>query len=149
MTTRKLLVASTTSLVVALLAAGCGQITGLSDDYTFDLEDAAADGGRDGGGDAATSQDAGPACKSTATNYLNGEGTGSAACRTCVGTSCCVTVNACSQSSECRNDLKCVIACSSSDGARQSCVAKCEGNTHNAFAPLLQCMQQNCTAQCF
>lgn len=143
----------------ALGIVGCGQITGLSDDYTYDLADgatssdgAAGDAKTDGGtstdGAVGTGDAGSPTCKTQATAYLTTENAGSVACRTCVANNCCTGVNACSQLSACRNDLKCVLDCSTSDTGRQSCVSKCQANQGNGFGVLYQCMQQNCASPC-
>lgn len=144
---------------IAFVGVGCGQVTGLSDDYTFDLADAAgssdaaagdakADGAATGDGATGSGDSGSATCKAQATAYLTTENAGSAVCRTCVANNCCTGVNACSPSSACRNDLKCVLDCSTSDVGRQACVSKCQANQGNGFGAVLQCMQQSCASPC-
>jgi hypothetical protein len=135
--------AASAALVVSLLpAAGCGQMTGLSDDYLFDLADgAAADAASDARADApdaaGDARDAAPRC--SATEISNAQqamkSNGSAACKSCLATSCCTDVVTCAASNECGRVLACKLACSQSQGAdRTSCSRDCTNSGGGAPA---------------
>lgn len=141
-------------VLAAVTASGCGQVTGLSDDYTFDLADAAAsssvDAG-DAGRDASAASDAGAgvdagACQSSAATTLNNQG-GTLQCRTCLANGCCNQVEACWSDSTCRNTLRCVLACSA-ENARAQCIAKCDGVNAQTFSAMSRCEQQACNGIC-
>jgi hypothetical protein len=145
----------------SLASLACGQVSGLSDDYTFDLVEAGAassDAGDSGAADAAAALDSGAPvdagsaqCKAAASRDLANEGVGTVACRTCAADKCCGLIEACLASSGgpgCRNTLKCALACSS-ENARTACLAKCDGVQGAAFADVRACLQQGCSAACF
>ena len=142
------------SLLGLAVVVGCGQVTGLSDDYTFDLVDAATTSSTDAGDagrDASTTVDAGGgvdagACQATAGTTLNNQG-GTLQCRTCLANGCCSQVTACWNDSTCRNTLRCVLACSA-ENQRAQCIAKCDGVNAPTFSAMNRCTQQTCNGPC-
>ena len=132
--------------LAALAAAACGQITGLSDDYRFDLVDgggatpsdgaifdAAADAAsvdaavdaRDGGASADAANICTPAETATAAQQL-ATYRGTRVCKACLAPACCDDVVTCAQSNECSRVLGCKLDCTSRPVAdRQQCFDRC------------------------
>lgn len=97
---------------------GCGLITGVSKDYTYDLE-AGADGSA---ADGSNSKDAGAdvaACKDV---RISGVG---ATCLSCTSQGCCGQLLTCIQDSSCGNFLKCLENCKPAEvSCRNQCVTQ-------------------------
>lgn len=139
--------AACSTIGIALLAppallAACGQITGLSDDYQFDLVESgtAADGALDGSTEAAPG-DAGPDVRdgaspdatnsctavetAAATQRLGAYG-GTPACKACLAPACCDDVAACADDGECSRVLGCKLDCTARPSPdRQQCFERC------------------------
>jgi hypothetical protein len=150
--------------VSSFVLAACGMVTGLSDDYKYNL-DAASSSTADGGGtdgssvtDAApdTGVDAGRCTAqqiSSAETGLNSHGGDklSSACESCLVATCCTQIAACLQSSPCTSVLECVMQCqdNSSVQGRQVCVDQCKsGNTSGTeLVGILNNCAPTCTQQ--
>jgi hypothetical protein len=142
----------------ALVASGCGQLTGLSNDYTYDLAeagDASGDGAVDGAADAADASDAGK-CSAAAAATSAGklaQAKGSALCEACLANNCCTTVDSCIASS-CKQHLFCVVGCTSIQAAndRTSCLNNCTNGGSAATASFTngvgQCAGVACKTEC-
>jgi hypothetical protein len=134
----------------------CGQVTGLSNDYLFDLQedggtaldasgDASADGGAktDAASDASTDGrvDTGaaatcsiPQAESTAMriSQLNGADE----CKACLANDCCTAVDSCLNVSECRRALSCRLDCTTMTGIdRHTCFNACNSNSGGNTTP--------------
>jgi Tfp pilus assembly protein PilW len=144
---------------VALVAGGCGQLTGLSNDYTYDLSeggDASSDGAVDAAADAADASDAGKcsaaAAATTATKLA--QTNGSAVCEACLASSCCTSVDSCVAVASCKSHFFCLLDCTSIQAAndRASCVKNCS-NGGSSATPLFtngvgQCAGVACKTEC-
>ena len=170
---RVLTVSTASVLVLALVLAtcglaACGQVTGLSDDYLFDLTeggaasgDASADAPK---GDAPTAVDAttdardaaAKACTATETasalEHLAAFG-GTTTCKTCLAGKCCTDVVQCAGTNECSRVLSCKLDCTERQGAdRASCYKNC--NNNNGGPPSLYtngvgaCSMASCASEC-
>jgi hypothetical protein len=158
----------TLAVPVALAVAACGQVTGLSDDYTYDLEAgaAAADGATtdaakaDGAtGDGATDAgvDATNKCTTAQTvataKKLNNGFNGTQLCKTCLATSCCSDVDTCTANGDCNHVLGCKLDCTEKQAAeRNACFKMCTlaGNTQSTVfqSTVAPCAAAACTSQC-
>ncbi len=154
------------ALVTALVVAACGQVTGLSDDYTYDLEggaqaaDAASEGAATGDGatrDGASEATADAAHKCTATESLKTALTlknynGTTVCKTCLDTSCCTDVDTCALNAECSKVLGCKLDCTEQPtGDRSQCFKSCttSGNPNTLFATTVgTCSASGCKPEC-
>ena len=143
------------AVFVAVAVAGsmsaCGQVTGLSDDYLFDLTDGGAT--KDGAADTATADgssstdaaadvqvDAANKCTVAQANNAAqklDKYNGSMACKTCLAGSCCTDVEACSvANTDCNHVLSCKLDCTDRTGTeRTSCFASC--NNSGAAVPAI------------
>jgi hypothetical protein len=134
-----------------LLAAACGQVTGLSGDYLFDLTEAGTANG-DAAGDAASSdgsltdaradafEGAAPKCSATqsglATNQLSTL-SGAPACKTCLANACCTDVETCMNTSTCSRALTCRLDCTTKTGIdRTDCFNACANGGSGTTPPL-------------
>jgi hypothetical protein len=144
-----------------LALAGCGQLTGLSDDYVFDLDgggkaDAVADGGTtDASSDA--SLDAANRCSAAATASamaIMASSNGATKCKACLAGACCTQVEECSRASDCNRIFTCKVDCTQRPASeRQQCFTGC--NTQgNAGPPVLYtngvgaCSTASCKQDC-
>ncbi|NOU33742.1 MAG: hypothetical protein HOO96_38095 [Polyangiaceae bacterium] len=128
------------ALLLTSLPLGCGLITGVSKDYTYDLE-AGVDGAADGSSkDASTGPD-GAACKDV---RLTGVGP---TCLSCTSQGCCSQLLTCIQDSSCGNFLKCLENCKP---AEASCRNQCERDFARAAAAIGSCVTgvALCTVAC-
>jgi hypothetical protein len=147
----------------ALVAGGCGQLTGLSNDYTYDLAEGGdaskGDGAVDGAADAADAADASDAgkCSTSAANTTEAklaQAVGSATCKSCLAYSCCTTVDTCVNTQSCKQHLFCVLDCTSIQAAndRASCLSNNCNNGGGATALFTngvgQCAGVACKAEC-
>lgn len=135
-----------------VLVSSCGQITGLSDDYRYDLAEAGAEG--DGSATAEGGpRDAGNACdlteRSRAQRTISEAGgeTVSQQCRTCMASSCCDRIAECAQSDDCMQAMKCIFNCQKTGGGggggKNQCLANCRGT----FTTIVgSCVEQECAA---
>lgn len=152
------------ALVSALALAACGQVTGLSDDYTYDLEGgASADGAA---GDATKSDgateagDAGvdatnkcttaqtvAAAKKLNTGGLNG----TQICKSCLAASCCTDIDTCTTNPDCTRTLGCKLDCTEKQPSeRPGCFKSCSGGTPSTVfqSGIAQCSAGACATQC-
>ena len=139
------------ALVVGIGA--CGQVTGLSNDYLFDLQedggtaldasgDATAEGGSktdapadapvDTGPDAATCSFAQAQSTQLRMTQLNG----ASGCKQCLASDCCTAVDSCLNVSECKRALSCRLDCTTMSGTdRHSCFNACNSNSGGNTTP--------------
>lgn len=155
------------ALVLALVVGACGQVTGLSDDYTYDLEggvraaDAASEGAATGdgatGGDGARDATADATNKCTATQSAKTTLTlenynGTAVCKACLATSCCMAVDTCALNTECDKVLGCKLDCTQQPTAdRTQCFKSCttSGNPNSLYATTVgTCSASGCKPEC-
>jgi hypothetical protein len=120
-------------------AIGCAQLTGLSDDYTFDAPE--PDAGRDGAsGDAAPTCSAAQRDAAQRTFSANGGDAISATCKTCLAQNCCVEVAQCGGDTTCSASMRCVFGCQQAAN-RVQCARDCR----SAFDTVIgTCEQQHC-----
>jgi hypothetical protein len=137
------------TLLVAL--GSCAQVTGLSDDYRYDLDAATVDGagGDAAGGDAASDAAAGQCSSIERTragtelaavsgDLLTGQ------CRTCLANNCCTPIDTCSKNLECQQSMRCVFQCQRENGGGNN-KAQCLNNCQNTFARTVgACVQASC-----
>ena len=145
---------------VLLPVASCAQITGLSDEYRYDLE-AGAGSSEDGSavgldaspGDARSDADARAQCSAddrtrTGTQLASASGELlSPQCRTCLAASCCAPIDACAKSSDCQASMKCVFQCQKSGSAasKRQCLSDCNVA---AFQRVGSCAESGCAGAC-
>ncbi len=141
--------------MLATCAAACGQVTGLSNDYVFDLQEdgggsatadakadtaATGDGAMtDGATDSAVGVDAATCSSAQAgnTELRLTQFNGSTACKTCLADDCCMDVDSCLNVSECRRALQCRLDCTTMAGTdRHSCFQTCNSNTGGNTTPM-------------
>lgn len=152
------------ALAVALVA--CGQVTGLSDDYEFDLVDggssATPDGGADatkadGSADGATDAAADASKQCTPAQALKtaqklSSINGSQACKTCLATGCCMDVDTCTNNTDCSHVLDCKLDCTTKQGnQRFECFKGCtvSGTTPPLYTNGVgACATASCKQEC-
>jgi hypothetical protein len=164
---------SIASVLAAAAVAACGTITGLSDDYKYDLADGASSGGDgstpdgagdgasgDAGSDALPSFDAGGTCNPSQANnfhdYVNGL-PGNAECKACIAASqCCLTVAACQAAGggNCKNRFECDLECTAQQSAPQrltclntTCPTQ-DPTTSTTWVNVARCVNQDCSTKC-
>jgi hypothetical protein len=146
------------ALVLGLLAAACAQVTGLADDYRYDLADGgrAADGGGGGGGDGGGTDggDGGPAQQCTTVDRAKAElaMTNAAGdrlttpCRSCLSTSCCLEIDRCAATADCNQSMRCIFNCQRETGGGNN-KTQCLGNCGLEFLQLVgPCVEARCDA---
>jgi hypothetical protein len=155
------------ALIGLVSVAACGQVTGLSNDYQYDLEggaaaDGAADGAKtdgtttgDGATDAATGTDATNKCSTSQTVKANQrlqQYNGTELCKTCLATSCCNDVDTCASNGDCNHVFSCKLDCTEKPPVeRTQCFKSCTVN--GGPSPLYQttvgaCAPAACSTQC-
>ena len=141
--------------LVMLLASACGQITGLSDDYHYDLDTAGggqADASAAGDGAADAAPDAGERC--TASEGARADRAISEAageevpqqCRTCMASSCCDAISRCAQNADCAQSMKCIFNCQRTGGGgggKNQCLNGCKPTFTMVVGA---CVQDYCAA---
>jgi hypothetical protein len=150
-----------------LAVAACGQVTGLSNDYQFDLADGSSSATGDASGDASASDgssstdaradaaDAAPKCSTAQTTLaatrLN-QFAGTPACKSCLASSCCTDIEPCTSASECRRSLSCRLDCTDKPADQQH---DCYNNCTNGNPPpavyaqgVGACSAASCKTQC-
>jgi hypothetical protein len=162
-------VALVVPLVLVLTTGACGQVTGLSNDYLFDLQE---DGGRiDANGDAAASADApkgdaiadaladraAPKCSvaqaASAMLRMSQYG-GEVACKNCLADNCCTEVETCSSKPECDRAFSCRLDCTPLTGTdRHDCFNQCMNGGSNATpaswtSGVAACSKSSCDSIC-
>jgi hypothetical protein len=132
-------------LSIVLAASACGQLTGLSDDYQYDLEGGAASGDSGGAGDGATKPDAPTTTEGGTDSGLDasnkcspnqafktgqklGTYSGTTVCKSCLATSCCNDVDTCTASADCNHVFSCKLDCTLKSGDKTSCFKSCTLN---------------------
>ena len=140
-----------------VLVASCAQVTGLSDDYRFDLApdgSAPADGAPppdgstpgDAGRDASRDQCGIVERQRAETALVNAGGERvPLTCRTCMTSSCCGRINQCNGDPTCGDSMRCVLGCqrdSGSGSSKQQCLRNC-GQAFNQV--VLPCVPSFCT----
>ena len=142
-------------VVLATGAGACGQVTGLSNDFVYDLQEdgggisadakadnaANADGAKtDAGADAPVAMGDAATCTSAQAGITEQRLTsinGSTECKTCLSDDCCIDVGACLDISECRKALECRLDCTTMSGvARHSCFQVCDSNSGGNTTPM-------------
>jgi hypothetical protein len=152
-------------IVLGVLAGGavaCGQVTGLSDDYVYDL---AAEGGAtadagdaskaDAGTDATAVPDATTKCSPSQTlkaaQKLSGDN-GAQICKTCLATACCTEVDTCTNNGDCNQVLTCKLDCTTKQASQRSeCFRGCtvNGGTPTLFTNSVgSCSTASCKQEC-
>jgi hypothetical protein len=131
------------ALPVLVAAAACGQVTGLSNDYTYDLEGgaSAADGATgDGATTDGTAGEGGDSGAPDATNKCSqsdsfkaaqrlSQFNGTQVCKTCLASSCCTDVDTCTSNGDCDHVLSCELDCTEKPvGQRSECFKQCTVN---------------------
>ncbi len=139
----------------ALSLAACGQVTGLSNDYVFDLQQDGGGIAPDAKGDGASgitdapvdvvadvaTEAAAEAGKCSASDKTMAEehlsqDTGSMPCKDCLATECCTEVDTCSGTGDCRKALACRLDCTTKAGLdRHTCLQICNSNTGGNTTP--------------
>lgn len=152
------------ALPLILVALACGQVTGLSSDYQFDLVDGGskADAAGDArqsdapsSGDAASdAKDASAiACtaQETASALSKLTSNGTTQCKNCLASACCGEVELCTKTSDCRNVLFCKLDCTDQGDQRAQCQSRC-GNGGAGLALYTSgigaCGGRACNADC-
>jgi hypothetical protein len=140
-------------LALVVGTGACGQVTGLSNDYLFDLQE---DGGAagDAKGDAATtdgpksdapSDAPGDTAVDAATCSTGQAGSielrlmqinGAMACKDCLANDCCTDVDTCLNVQECRRALSCRLDCTTRSGTdKHDCFNTCNSNSGGNSTP--------------
>ncbi len=140
-------------LLVVVALTGCGMVTGLSNDYKFVPDDAAAgDGGAsgEGGADGAASGDADTSEGGAAACGLPGAFSTSPLCTPNCTQNCCTVAATCWNDPACKAFAECRRGCGTN---AEVCLQKCERNTggdaKDAFSAVRSCLQTNvCQNQC-
>lgn len=157
--------------VLVLTTGACGQVTGLSNDYLFDLQ-------QDGGGIDANSGDAmastdGPkgdaitdatadtadaakcsAAQAASATVRMSQMTGLAACKQCLANDCCTDVETCTNSSECKRAFSCRLDCTTLTGTdRHDCFNACMNGGGNPTPAswtngVAACSKSSCDSIC-
>jgi hypothetical protein len=125
-----------------VIAIGCAQLTGLSDDYTFD---GAEDAGSGDSGDASARCSAEQRTAAQSTLGANGGEAISSTCKTCIAQSCCVEVAACDRDTTCTASMRCVFGCQQAAN-RVQCARDCRSAFDTVLGP---CLQQHCAGCTF
>jgi hypothetical protein len=154
---------------LVLTASACGQVTGLSNDYVFDLTEDGG-GGLDANGDgapsadakgdaiAADAADAAPKCSTTqvvtATARMS-QMNGLMACKQCLANSCCTDVDTCANTSDCKRALSCRLDCTTRTNSsdRADCFSTCQNGGGNPTPATFTsgvgaCTKASCDATC-
>lgn len=141
---RLALAAVMVSATLLIMVCSCAQVTGLSDEYRYDLGDAAS------GTDASevdAGANAGDRCDSTdrtRTQSMITEAGGeriASRCRSCMAANCCDEIQKCAQTDECTQSMKCVFGCQQSGGGKNQCIKSC----NSSFDRLVgACLQTHC-----
>ncbi len=162
-------VALVVPLVLLLTTGACGQVTGLSNDYLFDLQQDG--GGSDANGDAAAATDApkgdaiadanadraAPKCsvaQAASATVRMSQMTGLMACKDCLANNCCTDVETCSNSSECRRAFACRLDCTTLTGTdRHDCFNACMNGGGNPTpaswtSSVAACSKSSCDSIC-
>jgi hypothetical protein len=131
------------------LVVACGQVTGLSDDYTYDLGEGGSQSSGGSSGDAAADADAG-ACAASTTLSL-----GSSTCSQCAAAKCCDKILACEKVTACSTRFTCNLDCtksgsSGSNGALKDCFGNCTDQHQNApgYQVVGTCINTSCSKEC-
>lgn len=148
-----------------VLVSACGQITGLSDDYTYDLG-AADSATKEGGTDASASDgsssadvvttndgasDSGLRCTDTQRNAALASMTQmkNDTCKACLATRCCTAVQACTaQTNGCRVTLSCHLDCGEKGNPQQCFNTQCTNGTEVTFQAVRSCATSFCKNEC-
>jgi hypothetical protein len=159
MALRSVFVCALAAAAGLVFVVACGEVTGLSDDYTFDGggEGASASGdASDGGTESGSTTDAG-SCGPIAADAAAHNPTilgASDVCRSCLSQKCCVEVVECSLANDCAKRLNCNAACTRSGGGGggggvKDCIANCSDTTPPAsYAKVGACADTNCSTTC-
>jgi hypothetical protein len=149
------------TLLVVLAPCSCGQLTGLADDYRYDLDaggapetsaadPSTADASDDAPHDASADSHA-PACTAVQTEAAqtalttNDGSNVPSACRTCMADSCCTEIQTCAKNANCAASMKCIFDCQQKGGGKAQCLNNCA----KAFATVVgTCVQNDCNADC-
>lgn len=153
---------------LVLTASACGQVTGLSNDYLFDLTEDGG-GGLDANGDgapsadakgdaiAADAADAAPKCSTTqvaAATVRMSQMNGLMACKQCLANSCCTDVDTCANASDCKRALSCRLDCTTRTGTdRHDCFNNCSSGGGNPTpatftSGVAACSKSSCDSVC-
>lgn len=144
------------SIVASLALVGaCAQVTGLSDDYRYDLVDGSADASTandassaDAARDGSATSDGGERCSAAeragaqTTIGRSGGDELTAQCRTCLATNCCDEVAECGRQSDCAQSMECIFGCQR-NGNKGPCLNGCK---QTFSATVGSCIQRFCAA---
>jgi hypothetical protein len=132
------------ALLVLTMVSSCGQVTGLTDDYVYDLDepDAASEGGGDGAGDGGGQCSSGDRARALSSIGSAGGQDVSTQCKTCLSESCCSEISACAADDSCDESMKCIFGCQRT-GNRQQCLSSCGPAFVNTVGA---CLQTACTS---
>jgi hypothetical protein len=156
--TRSFFVGGTFAFLIT--SASCAQVTGLSDDYRYDLagdgstSTTNAEAGAGDAGDGSTS-DARLQCSASdrsraGTEISNAGGDSlSGPCRQCLATTCCAPIDTCANNSECQAVMKCTFSCLKENGsatAKAQCIDNCRPGP--LFQAVTTCAHASCASTC-
>jgi hypothetical protein len=141
------------SFLLLATPAACAQVTGLSDEYKFDLDGGKREGGTEGGADGSGDAVAPGKCSTDDTTQAtkdiasaNGDKIPSAACRTCLASNCCSSIHACALDGTCKNAMSCVFNCQAKpQNEKRRCLDDCD---ETAFGAVGTCSRQDCQQDC-
>ena len=156
--------------VLVVGTRACGQVTGLSNDYLFDLQEdggaagdasgdaAATDGSKsDAPTDAANDSADAAKCSSGQAGSIELRLTqinGATPCKQCLANDCCTDVDSCLDAQDCRRALSCRLDCTDKTGTdRHDCFSACTnggGNTTPASYTngVGACSAASCSSTC-
>lgn len=144
------------TIAPALALAACAGITGLSDDYRFEVPDGGAAVDDGGSSDAGPTED-GPASSDASGGQCSKEARDEAqatladageplppSCRDCLADACCVELAACASSPSCAASLRCVLDCQDwPGGGKRQCLDGCGSELFTSLGP---CLDERCPA---
>ena len=156
--------------VLVVGTGACGQVTGLSNDYLFDLQEDGAAG--DASGDSTTADgaksdapvdaaaDTADAAKcsvaqATSTQVRLAQINGAMACKSCLASDCCTDVDSCLNVQDCKRAVTCRLDCTTMTGVdRHDCFTTCNSNSGGNTTPASYtsgvgaCATSSCSTTC-
>jgi hypothetical protein len=141
-------------LVLVVGTGACGQVTGLSNDYVFDLHEDGGAAAGDAKGDTATTDGSksdaptdapsdtavdAPTCSAGQAGSIELRLTqlgGTTQCKGCLANDCCTDVDSCLNVQECKRALSCRLDCTTRTGTdRHDCFVTCNSNSGGNSTP--------------
>jgi hypothetical protein len=128
------------NMILSIALAACGGSS----------TDVGSDGGGSDDGSRGTNEGGGPCSSLAAAEAMLDI---PAACGACLGASCCSELDACENSSACRDITLCVASCRGKGGTSASCTPECSGESDSGSATaevdsLAACVAAHCSAVC-